>query len=113
MIVTEKSQFEQDLERKNMLVRQSAFSTMRLLKELNDNNSKFWQLPTDRLLAVLNYDVQASLDTIALNTQLIDGLTAILTVLGGDFLRYNGASTTRDDIVFNETEFIHAVLPTP
>jgi len=112
MIITEKTQFQKDLDKKDAFVRQSAHSTCRLARELNDNNKAFWSLPPDRLLAVLNHDVAASLATIALNTQLLQGLMAAISVLGSDFLRFAGTPFVREDIVFDGTAFVY-VPPEP
>ena len=111
MIITEKTQFQKDLDKKDAFVRQSAHSTCRLVREINDNNRNFWSLPPDRLLAVLNHDVASSLATIALNTQLLNGLMAAISVLGSDFLRFAGTAFVREDIVFNGTEFVHVPAP--
>lgn len=113
MIITEKTQFQKDLDKKDAFVRQSAYSTCRLAREINDNNRNFWSLPPDRLLAVLNHDVPGSLATIALNGDLLNGLMAAITVLGDDFLRLAGTAFVREDIVFNGTEFVYVAPPKP
>jgi hypothetical protein len=113
MIITEKTQFQKDLDKKDTFVRQSARSTCRLARELNDNNKAFWSLPPDRLLAVLNHDVAASLATITLNTQLLQGLMAAISVLGSDFLRFAGTPFVREDIVFDGTAFVYVAPPEP
>ena len=113
MIITEKTQFQKDLDKKDLIVRQIAYATCRLAREINDNNKNFWSLPEDRLLAVLNHDVAASLATIALNDDLLDGLMAAITVLGDDFLRMAGTAFVREDIVFNGTEFVYVPAPEP
>lgn len=113
MIITEKTQFQKDLDKKDYSIRQIAYATCRLAREMNDSNKAFWSFPEDRLLAVLNHDVPASLATIALNDTLLNSLMAAITVLGDDFLRMAGTAFVREDIVFNGTEFVYVAPPEP
>lgn len=61
------SETEQDLALKDSLVLRVAEATHHLASTLKSTNDQFWSLPTDRLLAVLNADVQSTLATFAAN----------------------------------------------
>ena len=52
-----------DLDVKDALILQVAEATHHLASVLATTNERFWSFPTDRLLAVLNADVPATLAT--------------------------------------------------
>lgn len=59
-----------DLLEKDILVNETANAAHALACKLTESNQKFWDKEDDRVLAVLNADVNATLLTFQLNTQL-------------------------------------------
>ena len=76
------TEFEQDLATKNLLILQVAEATHHLAVMLKQTNDQFWSLSTDRLLAVLNADVQSTLDTFAANTSIGQSVNDSLDAVG-------------------------------
>ena len=77
-MITQHTQLENDLAFKDARVLYAASQTNHLAAVLHEENEKFWSMPTDRLLAVLNADVPATLKMFTANTALGQAVNASL-----------------------------------
>jgi hypothetical protein len=103
-----------DLDVKDDLILQAAEATHHLASTLATTNQQFWSLPTDRLLAVLNADIPATLATFAANTALGVQVNASLDALAVPRFAHRAPVTAgRTDIVFNGTAFEYIAPPEP
>lgn len=80
-LLTALSQLANDLRTKDDSVLRCAEAAHNLAVHLANEHARFWSLPTDRLLAVLNYDVQATLAMFAANTSAGTSVNALLDQL--------------------------------
>ena len=97
-----------DLDVKDALILQVAEATHNLASVLAATNEQFWSFPTDRLLAVLNADVDATLATFAANSTLAGAVNSSLDALSlPQFSRRAPTEQGRDDISFNGIEFTY------
>ena len=78
MLTTPRTQLETDLAAKDESIMRCAEAAHHLAAVLTNENRRFWSMPTDRLLAILNHSVPVTLATFAANT---DAGTAINTIL--------------------------------
>lgn len=113
-IIRQLTQAEADLAAKEQLVLQAGEATHHLASTLATTNQQFWSLPTDRLLAVLNADVAATLATFAANTALGTQVNASLDALAVPKFGSRAPVTPgRSDIVFDGTAFVYVAPPEP
>ena len=113
-IIAPKTQAEADLSAKESLVLQAGEATHHLASVLASTNAAFWSLPTDRLLAVLNADVPATLATFAANTALGMQVNASLDALGvAAFAKRAPVEPGRSDITFNGSAFVYTAPEPP
>lgn len=103
-----------DLDVKDALILQVAEATHNLASVLAATNEQFWSFPTDRLLAVLNADVDATLATFEANSDIAAAVNASLDALSlPQFSRRAPTEQGRDDISFNGIEFTYDAPPQP
>ena len=103
-----------DLDLKDALVLQAGEATHHLASTLATTNAQFWSLPTDRLLAVLNADIPATLATFAANTALGMQVNASLDAL--DVPMFSARAPLemgRTDIAFDGVAFVQVAPPEP
>ena len=101
------SQLESDLTEKDAILREAGEATHYLADVLTRDNARFWALPTDRLLAVLNEDVARTLATFEANTLLAQQVNASLDTLGvAEFSKRAPVVPGRSDIVYNGEVFV-------
>lgn len=113
-IIRQLTTAEADLQAKEQLVLQAGEATHHLAAVLASTNARFWQLPTDRLLAVLNADVPATLATFQANTVLGMAVNASLDALAVPrFTTRAPVEPGRSDIVFDGTAFVYVAPPEP
>jgi len=113
-IIRQLTQAEADLAAKEALVLQAGEATHHLAAVLASTNARFWQLPTDRLLAVLNADIPATLATFAANTALGVQVNASLDALAvPQFSHRAPVEPGRSDIVFDGAAFVLVAPPEP
>lgn len=108
MIHKPANQLEADLGAKDMLILRAAEATHHLASVLSNVHQAFWSVPTERLLAVLNADVPATLETFAANTALAEACNASLNAL--DIAEMSTRAPVvpgRADIVFVDGVFVH------
>ena len=113
-IIRQLTESEADLAAKEQLVLQAGEATHHLASTLTTTNAQFWSLPTDRLLAVLNADVPATLATFAANTALGVQVNASLDALAvSRFATRAPVTAGRLDIVFDGAAFVYIAPPEP
>ena len=113
-ILTPKTELEKDLAAKDESVLRAAEAANHLAAVLKNENERFWSLPTDRLLAVLNHDVPTTLATFEVNTATGNALNATLDQLAlPQFPNRAPVTAGRADIVFNGTAFEYVAPPVP
>ncbi len=97
---------ESDLAAKESLVLQVGEATHHLAVTLAAASERFWSFPTDRLLAVLNADVLASIATLAANADLGEAVNASLDAIGLPRFQARCPLSGRPDITFDGTAFV-------
>jgi len=113
-IIRQLTTAEADLQAKEQLVLQAGEATHHLASTLATTNAAFWSLPTDRLLAVLNADIPATLATFAANTALGMQVNASLDALAVPrFATRAPVTAGRTDIVFDGAAFVYIAPPEP
>ncbi len=113
-IIRQLTEAEADLQAKEQLVLQAGEATHHLASVLASTNARFWSLPTERLLAVLNADVPATLATFAANTALGMQVNASLNALNLSQLSCRApVEPGRADIVFDGAVFVHVPTSAP
>lgn len=113
-IIRQITEAEADLQAKEQLVLQAGEATHHLASVLASTNARFWQLPTDRLLAVLNADIPATLATFTANTALGKMVNASLDALAVPrFAARAPVEMGRTDIVFDGAAFVYVAPPEP
>ena len=113
-LLTQKTQLEKDLAAKDDSIILAAEYVHYLATILKNENERFWSLPTDRLLAVLNHDVPTTLATFEENTVVGITLNGTLDRLSlPQFPNRAPVTAGRADIVFNGTAFEYVAPPEP
>ena len=113
-IIRQLTTAEADLAAKEQLVLQAGEATYHLASVLAATNARFWELPTDRLLAVLNEDIAATVATFTANTVLGTAVNASLDALAVPaFAKRAPVEPGRTDIVFDGTAFVYVAPPEP
>ena len=103
-----------DLDVKDALILQVAEATHHLASVLATTNERFWSFPTDRLLAVLNADVPATLATFQANSALAAAVNSSLDALNlPPFPHRAPTEQGRSDIEFDGAVFVHVTPPEP
>jgi hypothetical protein len=112
-IIRQLTEAEADLVAKEALIIKVAEATHHLASVLASTNNQFWQLPTERLVALLNADVPATIATFTANTLLGMQVNASLDAIGAaHFTTRAPVEPGRTDITFNGKQFIY-VAPEP
>ena len=109
-IIRQLTEAESDLATKDALVLQVGQATHHLAVTISETSDRFWSLPTERLLAVLNADVSASIATISANAALGESVNASLDALASDRFPTRATTTGRADITFDGTSFTYSPL---
>lgn len=105
--LTQKTQLEKDLAAKDDSVISVAEFTHYLASVLKNENDKFWSLPTDRLLAVMNHDIQNTQSIFAANKQIGEAVNLSLDEINDPrFPARAPIAPGRDDITFDGTQYI-------
>jgi len=113
-LITQKSQLEQDLAEKDAGVLRAATALHHAATVLAGENNRFWSVPTDRLLAVLNADLALTLATFTANTQAGTAINALLDAIDSpDMPRRAPVEPGRSDIVFDGAAFVYVAPPDP
>jgi hypothetical protein len=115
-LITPKSQLERDLADKEAAVIRSARGFHSLAATLRAENQRFWSLPPDRLLAVLNHNVEQTLATFTANTMAGQAINAVLDAVNLPGLTGRApVSIGREGIAFDEENgvFTYTAPPEP
>ena len=106
------TEFESDLAAKDAMVIAAAEATHHLASVLANVHRAFWSLPTERLLAVLNADVEATLATFAANTALGTAANASLDALALPRFPARAPLTLgREDVYFDSETGVFCCRP--
>ena len=107
-LITPKPQLEQDLADKDAGVMRAASALHHAAAVLTAENQRFWGIPTERLLAVLNADLPLTLATFAANTQAGSAINALLDAVGSPELTSRApVEPGRNDITFDGAAFVY------
>jgi len=109
-LITPKTQVEEDVSEKDAGVLRSAEALHHAATVIKHENMRFWSLPTDRLLAVLNYNIPQTLSVFAANAQAAVAINALLDAV--DSPRFSNRLPTemgRSDVMFDGNQFV--VIP--
>jgi len=113
-LTTQKSQLEQDLAEKDAGVLRAATALHHAATVLKAENVRFWSIPTDRLLAVLNADIALTIATFTANTSAGTAIKSLLdAVAAPEFANRAPVTAGRSDIVFDGTAFVYVAPPEP
>lgn len=106
-LFTPKTQLQADLEAKDSLLLVTGEAMHHLAATLKTANAKFWSLPDERLLDLLNNDLAQTLATFQANTALGTVLNAHLDALNiPKFPTRAPVEMGRTDVVFEEGAFV-------
>lgn len=112
-LITQKTTLQRDLDEKDASVIRCAEALHHAASVLAEENLRFWEVPTDRLLAVLNHDIAATLATFAANSAVGLAINAQLDALALPQLpRRAPVEPGRTDIVLQDGQYVH-VPPVP
>jgi hypothetical protein len=111
-LLTQKTELEKDLAAKDESIIRCAEAAHHFAAVLKNENNRFWSLPTERLLAVMNYDPSVTLATFAANRAIGTLLNETLDQLSlAQFPQRAPITAGRTDIEFNGTEFVYVAPP--
>jgi hypothetical protein len=111
-LITQKTQIQRDLDAKDQSVLEAAGAMHHLAATLRESNRKFWSLPDDRLLAVLNHDIPQTLATFAANTALGTVVNAQLDALSlPQFPSRAPVEMGRQDVSYDAESGLFVVIP--
>jgi CRP-like cAMP-binding protein len=107
MLTTPKTQIEADIAEKDAGILRAATALHYAATVIATENDRFWSIPTDRLLAVLNENVALTISTFAANTQAATAINALLDAVAmPELSRRAPTEPARADIVFDGTSFV-------
>lgn len=105
-LLTPKTELEKDLAEKDESVLRCAEAVHHLAVILNNENDRFWSLPTDRLLAVMNHDVQNTKSVFDSNKQISEAVNGSLDEVNDSrFPTRAPIAPGRNDIIFDGTKY--------
>lgn len=111
-LIIEKTQIQQDLETRNAFMQKTGDLLLKVIEQMQSNNNACIDMPSHRLLDVLNYDVYVSVISLQWRKDLYANLVDAIDLLGNQNQFIERSLATRDDIIFNGTEFVF-VPPEP
>lgn len=103
-LLTERSQLDQDLAFKDSLILRALDAANHVAGTLRECYDLFYALPADRLAAVLNHDLQSTLEMFDGNTSLGAAANTALDLASYGAVR--APVTLPPHVTFNGTEFI-------
>jgi len=113
-LITQKSQLESDLAEKDAGVLRAATALHHAATVLHSENDRFWAVPTDRLIGVLNADLALTLETFQANTSAGTAINSLLDAVAHPSLPVRApVEPGRSDIVFDGAAFIYVAPPDP
>ena len=113
-MLTPKTQLQKDLADKDASIIRAATALHYAATVLEAENARFWALPDDRLLAVLNDNAERTLAMFAANEAAANAINALLDQVGDESLTHRApVAAGRSDIQFDGTTFTIAPKPEP
>ena len=113
-LLTLRTELESDLSEKDSSILRCAEAAHNLAAVLRNENARFWSVPTERLLAVLNHNVEVTLATFSANTAAGTAVNTILDQLADPrFPTRAPVEPGRSDIVYQDGAFIYVPAPDP
>jgi len=107
-LITIKTQLDSDLSDKDASVLRCATALHHSATIIKCENERFWNTPTERLLAILNNDISLTLATFEANTSAGVAINALLDAVDHPSLTVRiPVEPGRSDIVFNGERFIY------
>lgn len=111
-LTIQKTQLEKDLAEKDAGVIRAATALHHAATVLKTENSRFWAVPTDRLLALLNADLALTIATFTANTTAGTAINALLDAVAAPELSNRApVEPGRTDVVFDGTAFVYVAPP--
>ena len=111
-LITPKTTLESDIAEKDASVMRCAEAAHHLASVMSNENTRFWAVPTERLLDVLNHDVAVTLATFAVNTALGQSLNTTLDQIADPrFPTRAPVEPGRSDIVYQDGAFMPVQPP--
>ena len=111
-LTTQKTQLEHDLAEKDASVMRAATALHHAATILRSENDRFWAVPTDRLLAMLNADLALTLATFQANTAAGSAINSLLDAVGQPSLPTRApVEPGRTDIIFDGERFVYVAPP--
>lgn len=107
MIHKPSTQLEADIAFKDSLVLEAAEAAHHAVTVMQSVYDRFWTLPADRLLAVLNHDITSSLAVLQANTAIGTPCNASLDALDLAQFSKRAPNSMPDGWVFDGTEFTY------
>lgn len=105
-LLTTKTELEKDLAEKDESVLRCAEAVHHLAVILNNENDRFWSLPTDRLLAVMNHDVENTQYVFASNKQIGEAVNRSLDEVNDPRFPIRAPiAPGRNDIIFDGEKY--------
>jgi len=111
-LITQKTELEQDIADKDAGVLRAATALHYAATVLTEENTRFWRIPTNRLLAILNEDTSITLATLSANSATAASINDMLDQVGEIELSHRAIVSIGEGITFNGTEFVF-VPPAP
>lgn len=114
MILTQRTQLDTDLAERDASVLRGAEALHHAAAVMRAEHGRFWAIPTDRLIALLNADIAGTLALFQANTQAAQAINAVLDLLDHPAFPGRAPTTTgRADIVLADGVFVHVPAPEP
>ena len=111
-MLTPKTQLEKDLAEKDAGIIRAATALHYAGTVIAAENAQFWALPQDRLLAVLNDNVERTLAMFEANSVTANAINTLLDQLNNEALSHRAPVTMPEGYVFENGAFAY-IEPTP
>jgi hypothetical protein len=108
IMLTPKTQLEKDLAEKDAGIIRAATALHYAGTVIAAENAQFWSLPQDRLLAVLNDNVERTLAMFAANSAAANAINSLLDQIGNEALSHRAPTAMPEGYVFANGAFAYA-----
>lgn len=106
-MLTPKTQLEKDLAEKDAGIIRAATALHYAGTVIAAENAQFWALPQDRLLAVLNDNVERTLAMFEANSAAANAINSLLEQIGNEALIHRVPTTMPEGYVFENGVFAY------
>jgi hypothetical protein len=106
-MLTPKTQLEKDLAEKDAGIIRAATALHYAGTVIAAENAQFWALPQDRLLAVLNDNVERTLAMFAANSAAANAINSLLDQIGNEALSHRAPTAMPEGYVFANGAFAY------